>query len=167
MYSWFKKKKGIDQGLYFMDTLDKDILQKLSDLGESNMMKSLTKMSFPKVKVDYKLYIDFSKPDELDEFNNLYTSETPQMVLDDLDMPFKVNIKKYNPDEKLKIRIISEKDWGHIDWKKGILKDPQSEPITLPAAIFFIHGGGFKSGSSGSYNGVLRDYSIKTGYPVF
>lgn len=50
---------------------------------------------------------------------------------------------------------------------KNKFKDPESEPVHMPVALFYIHGGGFLGGSSGSYNAILRKIAINTGYPVF
>jgi len=37
---------------------------------------------------------------------------------------------------------------------------------TLPCAILFVHGGAFISGSSGTYQALLKKYANRTGYPV-
>ena len=165
-YSW-SKKKGIDQGLFFMEAFDKDTHQKVLKIKDTNTMKYLSKRKMPKVEVDQKLYIKMPQCDQLVESTNLYSADTPQMVSNHLEWPFELNIKNYNPWSKLKMRIIAKEDWGRVNWKNGTLNNPDSECIHMPVALFFIHGGGFKNGSSGMSNKVWRKYAIRTGYPVF
>ena len=83
-YSW-SKKKGIDQGLFFMEAFDKDTHQKVLKIKDTNTMKYLSKRKMPKVEVDQKLYIKMPQCDQLVESTNLYSSDTPQMVSNHLD----------------------------------------------------------------------------------
>lgn len=76
-------------------------------------------------------------------------------------------MKSYDEQEYLKMRVTAAEDWGAVNWKKGKLKNPGEEPIILPAAIVYIHGGGFIGGSTGSYRNVLRKYAIELGCPIF
>lgn len=86
-------------------------------LQEENLVKYISKFSLPKVEVDQKLYITMPKNDELTEFGNLDSNDIPEMVLNDIDIPFELNLKRYDQTEMIKFRIIAENDWGQIDWK--------------------------------------------------
>jgi len=46
------------------------------------------------------------------------------MVRNNIDAPFVVEQRNYDPSELIKIRIISTDKWDHIDWKTGELVDP-------------------------------------------
>jgi len=76
-------------------------------------------------------------------------------------------MKNYDESEYLKIRVIAEEDWNTVNWKKSKLKDPNAEIVTVPAAVIYIHGGGFIGGSTGSYRPILRKYAVETGCPIF
>jgi acetyl esterase len=89
------------------------------------------------------------------------------MVRYDEDLPFFVNLKDYDSSESIKMRVIATNDWGTINWKTGDLIDPNCECVHLPVALLYVHGGGFLSGSSSSYQPVLRRFARETGYPVF
>ncbi|CAI2359864.1 unnamed protein product [Moneuplotes crassus] len=167
MYYFFKRKEGADKGLYFMNTLNKERFQRLNKWPQTGLVKSISKITSPKVKVEEKIFVQISVKDELSYKRNISSSKTPQMCKKDLDLPFRVKMKHYDPEEYLKIRITSSEDWDTVNWKKGKLKSPDSEPVTLPAAILYIHGGGFIGGSTGSYRNVLRKYATMTDCPVF
>jgi len=163
----FKRKEGANKGLYFMNTLNKERFHRLNKWPQSGLIKSLGKLTSPKVNLDIKIYIPISQKDELIYKNNRHSKKTPKIWRKDWDLPFKINLKNYDEAEYLKIRVIAGDDWGRVNWKKGKLKNPEDEVLTLPAAIIYIHGGGFIGGSTGSYRPLLRKYGLETGCPVF
>lgn len=71
---------------------------------------------------------------------------------------------KYDPCEKIKLRILSMVDWGGIDFGTGKRTGKKGH---VEAVIFHVHGGGFMMGSSGSSRYHTFKYALKTGYPVF
>jgi hypothetical protein len=126
-YFLFKKREGYKEGLYFMNTLNKDVYMRFNKWHQSSLVKSIGKMSAPNVEVEQKIYIAIPHRDELMYKNNLYSKRTPKMVARDQDMPFLVNIKNYEKDDYFKFRIVAKEDWGQVDWKTGELIDPTAE----------------------------------------
>lgn len=54
-----------------------------------------------------------------------------------------------------------------MNWKKCQLIDPESDCIHYDCVILYIHGGGFMTGSSASYQYYTIKFAKETGYPVF
>lgn len=166
-YFLFNKKKGADQGLFFMNSFNKHTFRRMNSMYEIGTLKSLIKISLPKVEVESKIYIKIPANDQLDKDNNLKSKKIPEMVSENLDIPFEVNIKNYDPSEYLKMRVITCEDWGAINWKTGEIENETDEVRHCEVALLYVHGGAFVSGSSGTYQTVLRKYATSTGYPVF
>lgn len=139
----------------------------MNTLYETSTYKSYVRLSLPKVEVESKIYIKMPFSDMLTHESNLTSKIRPDMIRIDSDMPFRVNVKKYDPSKLIKMRVIAREDWNTVNWKKGKLIDPDCEWVNLPVAILYIHGGGFLAGSSGTYQTILRKYALETGYPVF
>lgn len=150
-----------------MNALNKSLLQKMSKIYETSAFKTYLRYSSPNVEIESKIFIEMSIPDALYEGDNLNSKEIPSMVKHDLDLPFRINMKDYDKNKFIKMRIISQNDWGTIDWKTGQLIDPDWEWVKLPVAVVFLHGGGFVFGSSGTYQYIIRKYAVETGYPIF
>ena len=89
------------------------------------------------------------------------------MIDHDLNIPFKVNLGKYDEDEYIQLRIISPEDWERVNWKTGDFINQEAEPAYFEAVILHFHGGGFMLGSSGSSQSLLIRYCKDTGYPIF
>ena len=126
-YLFFNKKKGSEQGLFFMNVLDYKVFERINKVYENNTYKSLMRMSALKVAVEQKIYIHMPHSDLLTVGSNLVNKNLPEMVSSDLDLPFQVNIKEYDPNEYIKMRIVLPEDWETINWKKGKLKDLDAE----------------------------------------
>ncbi|CAI2359639.1 unnamed protein product [Moneuplotes crassus] len=167
LYYLFKRKEGASKGLYFMNTLNKERFQRMNQWTQTALMKSIGKITAPKVELEEKIYVKMSLKDELSYKNNLRSSKIPRMCRFDLDLPFEVKMKHYDSEEYLKIRVTSSQDWGTVNWKKGKLNSQTADPIVIPVAIIYIHGGGFIGGSTGSYRNVLRKLAVMTGCPIF
>ena len=167
LYFIFSKQKGAEQGLFFMNALNQNLLQKMSKIYETSAFKTYLRYSSPKVEVESKIFIDMSLTDVLYEGDNLDSKDLPNMVKHDLDLPFQINVKDYDNTKLIKMRVISQYDWGTVDWKTGELIDPDCEWVHLPTALLFFHGGGFVFGSSGTYQHIIRRYAVETGYPIF
>lgn len=41
------------------------------------------------------------------------------MVSQSLDLDFITDEKQYDPNERIKIRILTSEDWGGVDWKSN------------------------------------------------
>lgn len=150
-----------------MKTIDRTRFHRLNQWPHSSIVKLFGKLSSPNIDLEEKIYIKIPKKDELMYKNNLFSKKKPRMVKGDLEMPFEVNMKNYDQSEFFRIRVTAKEDFGTVDWKTGELLDPSADPIQFPAAIVFIHGGGFIGGSSGTYRQVVRKFAVQTGYPVF
>lgn len=166
-YFLFNEKKGADQGLFFMNSFNKHTFRRMNSMYEIGGLKSLIKRTLPKVEVESKIYIKIPINDQLDRDNNLKSKRIPEMVSENLDIPFEVNIKNYDPSEYLKMRVITCEDWGTVNWKTGEIENETDEVRHIEVALLYVHGGAFVSGSSGTYQTVLRKYATSTGYPIF
>jgi len=67
----------------------------------------------------------------------------------------------------IRTRLISNTDWGTMDWDTGKPIDDRSEPAYVDAVILHIHGGGFIAGSSASSRPVTYYFTEQTEYPIF
>lgn len=166
-YFLFNRKKGSAQGFFFMNVLNKKVFKRMNTIYEMSTYKKVLKLSSPKIEKEVKIYVTMPKEDGLISGSNLKNKKLPKMVSEDLDLPFVVEQKNYDPTEYIKIRLISTDKWDHINWKNGQLKDPAQEVIHYPVGLLFVHGGAFISGSSSSYQNILKKYALETGYPVF
>lgn len=108
-------------------------------------MKAIEKKGLPVVELEAKIYIPISLPDTL-TITNMFDETIPLMATSDGSLPFSLNKKSFSATERVKIRIISGKDWGGVDWKTGKLK--QGIRTHVKAVFLHMHGGGFISGSS-------------------
>ena len=81
-----------------------------------------------------------------------------------MDLDFKVNQDKYDPTDWVKLWILTQNDWGGIDFSNGKRTKKKGH---VDAVIFHIHGGGFIMGSSGASRYHTFKYVRETGYPVF
>ena len=95
-------------------------------------------------------------------------SESPPIVMEgDLNLPFKVDLEDYNPEEYVQVRVLAVHDWGHVDWATTELLDAEIEPTYFDAIVLHFHGGGFMLGSSGESQGLTTRFCRATGYPIF
>jgi len=62
-----------------MNTLDKERFHRLNKWPQSGLIKSLGKITSPKVRLEEKLYIKISHLDELTYENNNYSKDKPRM----------------------------------------------------------------------------------------
>lgn len=89
------------------------------------------------------------------------------MAQGDLSLPFHMNKIMFDPNEQVKIKVISQKDWGRVNWKTGTLIDETAEPVVVDAVMIDIHGGSFNGGSPAKQYQYTKYITMKTGYPVF
>lgn len=118
------------------------------------------------IEVNQLIYITKSKDDELTR-ENLGDVSAPKMVDNDLDLPFSVDKSIYNNSDFVKVRVVSNKDWGRVNWKTGELIDETTEPVHVEKVILNIHGGSWMGGCSGSQLLFTKKYTMETDYPVF
>lgn len=70
------------------------------------------------------------------------------MIEEDLRMPFKIAFDDYNKEEFVKTNVVSEQDWGWINWSTGELINSDKNPEYYETIYLHFHGGGFIFGSS-------------------
>mmetsp|Transcript_20144 Transcript_20144/g.17844 ORF Transcript_20144/g.17844 Transcript_20144/m.17844 type:complete len:396 (-) Transcript_20144:159-1346(-) len=102
--------------------------------------------------------------DEEDQLNNRIFRTTPK---ESRQFPFQMFPGTYDSDDLIKIRIISNKDWGRVDWSTGSLIDENLEPIEIDHVVVDIHGGSFNSGSSAKQFQYTKYFTMKTNCVVF
>ena len=165
-YYGLKRKTASKNGSIFMHTMDSNVLSKMVRFPDKPLIKKVMTLKLPKVGLSTKIYIPLNPDDSLNHESYLNTN-LPKMASGTLEVPFKVKEGKNDPNTNVKIRIIATKDWGKVNWKKGKLKKPDSDPAVVDAIIIFIHGGGFCLGNTSMYQEMTRYISIKSEYPVF
>lgn len=169
MYYKMKDHKKIwDHGSYLYAVLDKDALLRAFQLLQSNFVqkKMEKEKSLPQVEVAEVIMIPISQNDII-RADDLDNTDIPDMIDEDMDLDFVKAPDHYDPTTHYKIRINSVEDWGAIDWKKGKRWNTDLECAHFDCVIIYFHGGGFITGSSASYQGYTRQWSIETGFPVF
>ena len=65
-------------------------------------------------------------------------TSTPMMIEEDLRMPFKIAYEGYNKEEFVKTNIVSEQDWGWINWSTGDIIDFDKNAEYYEATILQI-----------------------------
>ena len=50
------------------------------------------------------------------------------MIEDDLRMPFKIAFEGYNQEEFVKVNVVSEQDWGWVNWNTAEFIDHDKIP---------------------------------------
>lgn len=118
------------------------------------------------VEIDYKIYIPIVEEDLVTE-ENLDDTTCPLMIKEDLQVPCNFSKKKYDPSRQIKIRILSNRDWFAVNWKKKKLFDPDMEPVKIKAIVIHIHRGGFIGGSSSASRGTTYELTKELGVPYF
>ena len=118
------------------------------------------------IEVNSLIYIPMTHEDEL-KLDNLDDTSVPQMVTKNFDLHFNNDLSKFDREKFIKFRVVSNKDWGRVDWKNGKLIDENADPVEVDTVIFDIHGGSFNVGSSGDQLKFTKDFTMKTNYPVF
>ena len=126
------------------------------------MMKSRLATS---VELDQFIFIPFSQEDILTQ-ENIMDTTPPKMMQEDMDLPFFVDEKEFDPEKHLRMQVMSHQDWNRVNWEEGKLIDPDSEPVDVKAAIFYIHGGGWVL-SAFSQEEFVRRISKELNIPVF
>ena len=94
------RKKDDDvsrQADFFMTLLNEQTLLRMLRLYDNNIIKSQTKKSLRKIDNDVKIYIPMNKKDIL-TFENLDDENQPQMVAEELDLPWRFNKKGWSND---------------------------------------------------------------------
>ena len=99
------------------------------------------------VKIEKKIYILKCQEDELD-YDNLYLSKPPKMILENLDLDFTTNKKLYDSSTRVKIWLICAYDWGTVDWEWERVKSKIE--VNVGTIVIHYHGGGFIGLSSAS-----------------
>lgn len=79
LYYLFKRKEGANKGLYFMNTLDKERFHRLNRWPQSGLVKSISKLTSPKVELEEKIYVKISARDELMYGDNINSTDQPLM----------------------------------------------------------------------------------------
>ena len=102
---------------------------------------------------------------KLDE--NLNIGDLGETPNEERDFPFTMYDGEYNPDENIKIRIVSNKDWGRVNWSTGSLIDKSLDPVTIENIVIDIHGGSFNTGSSAKQYQYTKYMTMKTDWVVF
>ena len=82
-------------------------------------------------------------------------------------MDFTLDKTYYDPEEKVKVRILAPFEFESIDWSKDGKRKDDKETMNVGTVILQIHGGGFISGSSASSAKYTRKIANETGFPVF
>ena len=118
------------------------------------------------IEVNRLIYIPMSHDDDL-TIDNLDDTSIPNMVTKEYDLHFKSDLNKFDRENFIKFRVVSNKDWGRVDWEKGKLIDENAEPVEVDTVILDIHGGSFNVGSSGDQFKFTKDFTMKTNMPVF
>mmetsp|Transcript_25693 Transcript_25693/g.29544 ORF Transcript_25693/g.29544 Transcript_25693/m.29544 type:complete len:119 (+) Transcript_25693:1093-1449(+) len=106
---------------------------------KANLSPSIYKGLLAKPKL--KIFIPINKQD-LITVDNLNDTSTPVMYTDDLDLPYKTNLKKYDKSKFTQVRILTD-----FNWLKEAEKD-ENYVYHVKAIYIDAHGGGFVTGSS-------------------
>jgi acetyl esterase len=84
-----------------------------------------------------------------------------------MELPFSVEVAKFDEEKHIRMRVLSEKDWGRVDWSIGKLLDESQEAVEVENILVDIHGGSFNGGSPEKQNQYTKYFAMKTGWVVF
>ncbi|CAI2359707.1 unnamed protein product [Moneuplotes crassus] len=166
---FLNSKSGSDNGNLFMHTLEPETFGRMIQFPENRYIQSiltLTASVLSKVEVSKIIYVPISRIDQLTHETYLDNS-SPFIVENRSGLNFMMTSRDVNPSDYVKVNIITNQDWGKVNWKTGKLLDPAASPAHIDGIILFIHGGGFISTSTGVYQPLLRKMNKETGYPIF
>ena len=166
IYYYFKEEECHYQAKFFMFMLKEDALHRMLKLPQLSIMKRQVQKALYPICLDKKIDIPITKVDEL-TVENIDEKVLPKMVEDDLDLPFLYEETSLDENEYIRMRLISNVDWGTMDWSTGKPIDETKEPAYVDGVIIYIHGGGYICGSSASSRPTAYHYAMTTEYPVF
>ena len=166
IYYYFKEAECRYQAKFFMFLLKEDALHRMLKLPQLGIMKRKIQKALNPICLDKKIDIPISKVDEL-TVENVDEQIVPKMIEDDVDMPFLYEQSTLDENEYVRMRLISNHDWGTMNWSTGKPIDEQGEPAYVDGIVVYVHGGGYICGSSASSRPVAYHYANTTGYPVF
>ncbi|CAI2359787.1 unnamed protein product [Moneuplotes crassus] len=162
-------KSGANNGHLFLHTLEPETFERMIQFPENKYIQKFLTVAasvLSKVELCKTIYVPISRIDQLDHETYL-DSSSPFIVENRSGLNFMMTGRDVSSDDYVKVNIISNKDWGKVNWKKGKPRDPDAEPAYVEGIIFFIHGGGFISTSTGVYQPLLRKMNKETGFPIF
>jgi hypothetical protein len=166
LYYYFKQEEASDQTKFFMYMLKEDTLERVLQLPQTRFVKWSVQRTLPLIGVDKQIDIPISQVDEL-TLENIDDVNIPKMIMQDLNLDFIYEQEEYDKNEYIRFQIISDKDWGTMDWITGAPIDVRSDPAIVDTVILYVHGGGFICGSAASTKPFTYHITQKTGYPVF
>ena len=134
------------------------------ELYQNSFFRKMTKRKTKKIDLDKVLYIPVNEKDVLTP-ENLFEEETPAMDTVDENFPFTTDKKKFEADKYVQVRLISNKDWGGVNWKTGELIGSEAQHVSC--VVIHIHGGSYVFGSAEESLPILGKYAKSTGFPIF
>ena len=130
-------RKRLIQSQYTMAMLDHRLIERALAF-KKNKVK-ITKGE--EVVQNTDIYIPICFNDEIIR-ETLDCTDTPYMYIKDLDLDFKTNVEKYDPEEYIKVKVVSCFTIFELEQRNS------EEILEIDAIIIDIHGGGFITGSS-------------------
>ena len=89
-----------------MTYIDRETFSSMRKIESLSISKTMSRIGLSHDVKDLKIYIKISKRDELTP-SNIFLEEKPLMSQFDLDLDFGVKLNNYDPNERIKMRILT------------------------------------------------------------